>query len=54
MLTERPPIQNVSPISLSLGLNVLFEKTDLSALLQKLAMAEFSSNRRRKSKQHEK
>ena len=45
MLTERPPIQNVSPISVSLGLNVLFEKTDISALLQKLAMAEFSSNR---------
>ena len=45
MLTEKSPTQNVSPISVSLELNVLFEKTDISALLQKLAMAEFSSNR---------
>ena len=29
MLTERPPTQRVSPTPVSLGLNVLLEKTDL-------------------------
>ena len=43
MLTERPPTQNVSPTPISLGLNVLFEKTDISAFLQKQTIAEFSS-----------
>ena len=42
MLTKRPPIQNVSPTPISFGLNVLLEKTDISALLQKQAIAEFS------------
>ena len=43
MLTERPPTPNVSPTPISFGLNVLLEKTDLSALLQEQAIAEFSS-----------
>ena len=43
MLTGRPPTQNVSPTPISLGLNVLFEKTDISGFLQKQTIAEFSS-----------
>ena len=43
MLTERPPTQNVSPTPVSLGLNVLLEKTNISALLQEQTIAEFNS-----------
>ena len=43
MLTERPPTQNVSPTPIFLELNVLLEKTDISALLQKQTIAEFNS-----------
>ena len=43
MLTGRPPTQNVSLTPISLGLNVLFEKTDIKAFLQKQTIAEFSS-----------
>ena len=43
MLTERQPTQHVSSTPVSLGLNVLFGKIDISALLQKQAVAEFSS-----------
>ena len=44
MLTKIPPTQNVSVASASLEFNVLFEKTNISTLLQKQVVAEFSSN----------
>ena len=42
MLTERPPTQRVSPTPVSLGLNVLLEKTDLSAFRQEQTIAGFN------------
>ena len=43
MLTEIFPTQNVSPVSVSLELNDLFEKTNISAFFQKQAIAKFGS-----------
>ena len=43
MLTERQPTQHVSSTPISLELNALFEKTNINALLQEQAIAEFSS-----------
>ena len=43
MLTEKSPTHNASSTLVSLGLKVLFERTDISALLQKQIVAEFGS-----------
>ena len=43
MLTERLPTQHTSSTPISMELNALLEKTDISAFFQKQAIAEFSS-----------
>ena len=43
MLTERQPIEHILSTPFSLELNALFEKTNINALLQEQAIAEFSS-----------
>ncbi len=43
MSTEKQPTQHVSSTPISLELNALFEKTNMNALLQEQAIAEFST-----------
>ena len=43
MLTGRPSTQHTSSTPISIELNALFEKTNINALLQEQAIAEFSS-----------
>ena len=43
MLTERPPTQHILSTPIPRELNALFEKTNINAILQEQAIAEFSS-----------